>query len=145
MILLYTLALILLGGALFLIRRRAASLERKYYRVATETDRLINQPAFRPGNGGRPDPYQSARRHYQLGLLVERRDRLEAKYDYWQKLTKRFGNLLAAVRSWKGRKLPYTLGVIDVMGLMYMVDELTVGQYVSVKPLVQMVGALFTR
>jgi hypothetical protein len=145
MILLYTFVLLLLGGTVFLIRRRAASLERKYYRVAAETERLINQPTYRPGNAGRPDPYQSARRQYQLGHLVEKRDRLEGKFDYWQRLSKRFGSLLAALRSWQGRKLPYTMGVLDVMGLMYLVDELTVGQYVGVKQLAQMVSSLFVK
>lgn len=145
MFLLYTLVLLLLGVAMFLVRRRAASLERKYFHTASEADRLLHNSVARPGNASRSDPFQSAKRAYELGRVVQKRDRLEAKFDYWQRLSKRCGNLLAALRAWKGRKLPYTLGVVDVMGLMYLVDELTVGQYVSVKPLLEMVSSLFTK
>jgi hypothetical protein len=145
MILVYSLVLFLVGGALFLIRRRAARLERRYYRAAAETERLINQPMFRPGNGGRADPYQMARRQYQLGQLVEKRDRLEAKFDYWQRLAKRWGHTLAVLRAWKGRKVPYLMGVLDVAGAMYLIDELTLGQYVSVKQLAQMVASLLVK
>jgi hypothetical protein len=145
MILLYTLLLLLLGVAAFLFQRRVTSLERKYYRVASEADRLLNHVSFRPGNSNRGDLCQSAKRYYQLGVLVQKRDRLEAKYDYWQKLAKRFGNAIARLRAWKGRKLPYTLGVLDVSCAMYLIDELTLGRYVTIKPLVQMVTALFIK
>ncbi|HXG11132.1 MAG TPA: hypothetical protein VNK04_15335 [Gemmataceae bacterium] len=145
MILLYTLLLLVLGAAAFLIRGRVHRLEKKYYRVAAEADRVLNQANFRPGNGNRHDLCQAAKRYYQLGMLVQKRDRLEAKYDFWQNLSKRVGNLAAAVRTWKGKKLPYTFGVIDVAGAMYLIDELTLGQYVSVKQLVQFVAALLSR
>jgi hypothetical protein len=142
MILLYTLAVLLLGVAAFLVRYRVRGLERKYYRVATEADRLAKDLPYRQGNTGRPDPYQTARRHYELGRLVQKRDRLEARFDWWQKAAKRLGNYQAAIRAWKGRKLPYTFGVVDVALVMYLIDEFTVGQYASVKQLAQAVAAL---
>lgn len=142
MILLYALVLLLLGVALFLTRRRASGLERKYYRAAAEAERLAQHPAYRPGKASRADALQSARRQYELGRLVQKRDRLEAKFDYWQGLAKRLGRRVATVRSWQGRKMPYTMGVLDVMTVLYVVDEFTVGRYVSVKQLVQTVASL---
>jgi hypothetical protein len=145
MILLYTLLLFLLGVATFLIGLRVRRLEKKYYRAATQADQLLRGTSLRPGNGNRLDPYESAKRQYQLGLLVQKRDRLEGKFDAWQKLAKRAGNLAAAVRSWKGRKLPYTFGVLDVSAVLYLIDEMSVGQYVSIKPLVEMIVALLPK
>jgi hypothetical protein len=142
MILLYTLMLIFLGAVTFIVQRRVSRLEKKYYRVATQADQLLHGGSFRQGNASRSDPFQSAKRQYQLGLLVQKRDRLESKYDRWQKLAKKAGSLTAAVRSWKGRKLPYTLGVVDVSFAMYLIDELTLGRYVSIKPLVETILAL---
>src|SRR2546421_4243096 len=109
MIFLYSLVLFLLGTTHFLLRRRVTSLERKYARVAREADNLVRQPSYRESNNNRSDPYLTAKRQYQLGLLAQKRDQLETRYVAWQGRAERFGALVARIRAWKGKKLPYTL------------------------------------
>lgn len=144
MILLYTSLLLVLGVAAFLIQRRAARLGRKYVLAAAEADKLLQQSFLKQGNAGRCDPFLNAKRQYLLGEVVDKRDQLEARYDYWRKLAKRSSDLIASLRAWRGRKLPYTLGVVDVSLALYLVDELSVGQYMSVKQLVNLATSYFT-
>ena len=139
MIVLYTSLLILLGTASFLIGRRARGLERKYVRSAQEVDRLLNKDAVKPGNGNRPDVCLAAKRHYRLGQLVEQRDRIEQKYVAWQQAADKVGRAVARVRDWKGKKLPYTFGILDVSGALWAIDYLGVGEYVSVRRVVELV------
>ena len=129
MLLLYTLLLLLFGVANFLIARRVASLERRFSKVAKQTDKLVRESPFREGNTGRPDPFQVAKRQYQLGLLAQRRERLEEKHTSWQRFAKKFGNFVDGVRNWKGKKLPYTFGVLDVMLVLTLVDYFALGEY----------------
>ena len=147
MIFLYTLVLLLLGSAYFLCKRRVAALEKKYTRVAKEADALVRQPSYREGNSGRlaADPYSIAKRQYQLGLLAQKRDRLEGRYASWQDRTDRFGKFLGRVRHWKGRKLPYTFGVLDFAGALALIDYFGAGQYVNARALLQAVTSLFAR
>ena len=146
MIFLYTLVLLLLGSVYFLSKRRAASLEKKYSRVAKEADALVRQPTYREGNSGRlSDPYAAAKRQYQLGLLAQKRDRLEARYASWQDFTDRFGKFLGRVRNWKGRKLPYTFGVLDFAGALALIDYFGAGHYVNARAMLQAVTQFFAR
>ena len=146
MIFLYTLLLLLLGSVYLLSKRRTASLEKKYARVAKEADALVRQPSYREGNSGRlSDPYAAAKRQYQLGQLAQKRDRLEARYASWQDFTDRFGKFLGRLRNWKGRKLPYTFGVLDIAGALALVDYLGAGQYINARTLVQAVTSILTR
>jgi len=140
---LYTSLIIVLGLAKFLIGRRVASLEKKYVRVAKEADALVKQPVFKDGNGSRADPYVTAKRQYQIGLLAQKRDRVEAKYAAWQKTAERFGRCVANLRSWKGKTLPYTFGAVDVVFILGVIDYLGFGQYVSVRALVQLITSRF--
>jgi hypothetical protein len=143
MIFLYTILVILVGLAHFLIKRRTAALEKKYARVAKEADTLLRQPSLREGNSSRADPYQAAKRQYQLGLLVQKRDRVEAQYTAWQGVAERTGKLVAGLKNWKGRKLPYTLGVLDVAGALALVDYLGLGQYVNARYVIGVLTSLF--
>ncbi len=145
MLFLYTLVLLLLGVVKFLIDRRAASLERKFARAAREADGLLKAPLVKEGNSSKGDPFQAAKRQYQLGLLVQKRDRLEAKHDAWQARAEKFGAVVEAMRGWKGRKLPYTFGALDVWLALALVDHLGVGEVVSAKAVWQMVVALITQ
>ena len=79
-----------------------------------------------------------------LGELAQARDHVEAKYFAWQRWTDRFAGWIADVRAWKGKKLPYTLGAVDVWMLMCLVDYLGVGEYFSTLALVQAIMAKFT-
>jgi hypothetical protein len=138
MILLYTLLVAVLGVAVWLVRRRVAALERTYVRAAQAADAALKEATTKPGNSGKADVYLAAKHQYQLGRLVQRREEVEQRYVAWQQFADRFGHTLARVRGWKGRKLPYSFGMLDVAGLLYVVDYLGVGQYVSVRRLIEL-------
>ncbi|MHB1425954.1 MAG: hypothetical protein ACYC3I_22550 [Gemmataceae bacterium] len=145
MIFLYTLLLLLVGVVHFLIKRRVASVEKKYAGVVKEADELIRQGNYRDGNSNRQDPYQSAKRQYKLALLADKRDRTEASYTTWQSRAERLSKLRQRLRVWKGRKLPYTFGAVDVACAMGLLDYLGAGHYLNARRLMEMAAALFTR
>jgi hypothetical protein len=145
MVVLYTTLVLLLGVATFLIKRRVAALERRYTRVAKEADQLVRQASFKEGNSSRFDPYQNAKRQYRLALVAQKRDRVEARYAAWQARAERCERLTAAVRGWKGRKLPYTLGVLDVGVLLSVIDYLGVGPYDGFRRLLAAAVSLFVK
>lgn len=137
MLFLYALLLLLLGAATILVDRRAARLEKRYVKASTAADKLLRESQFKPGNGGKADVYLSAKRQYHLGRLVEQRDRYEAKYAAWQGAADKLAAAVARVRRWKGRLLPYTLGVVDVVAVLWLADYLG-GVYVNVQPVVEL-------
>ena len=141
MIFVFTSLLLLLGVARFLSKRRARSLERKYVRAAREADALLKQNR---GGTNYTDPVQTAKRQYLLGRLAQKRDRVEAKYTSWQSKSDRLGKWYLAVRNWKGRKLPYTFGVLDLYAALYLIDYLGVGTYANPRYLYQLIASLFT-
>jgi hypothetical protein len=145
MILLYTLLVALLVMAKVLVDRRVRRIEAKYTKIATEAAKLANEPLYRPGNSNRSDPLQIAKRQYQLGVLAAAEERLEARHDVWQGTADRLGRYLTKVRDWKGRKLPYTFGVVDVALLLYLIDQLGVREYLSFDALSQYASTLFMR
>ena len=144
MILLYTGLLLLLGVAKFLVGRRAARLQTRYARLAQEVSKLASEPLYKEGNSRRPDMYQTARNQYQLGQLIQRKDRLEDRYCRWLGRSERLAKWYTAVRHWKGRKLPYTFGVLDVAGALALMDYLGVGQVVNLRNLVEVVRVWFS-
>jgi hypothetical protein len=144
MILMYTSLLFVLGVAKLLIGRRVKSLEKKYARVAKQADALVKQPSYRDGNSNRVDPYATAKRQYLLGLLAQKRDRVEAKYAAWQVFSEKYGRFVGRVQNWKGRKLPYTFGAVDVACLLGAIDYLGFSEIVGVRALVHYVTGLFT-
>jgi hypothetical protein len=139
MILLYSAFVALLAAAHLLVRWRVSNLERQYAKAAKTADEALRLTVFKEGNSSRPDPAQLAKRQYQLGRLADRRDAVEARYTRWQSFSERLGRLVSRVRGWKGRKLPYTFGVLDVVGLLTLVDALGVSHYVGIQPLTQLV------
>ncbi len=145
MLLLYTFLLLLLGAAKFLIARRVAALERKYTKMTQATDKLLRETNFREGTGGKPDPFKAAKRQYVLGGLAHKKERLEDKLLSWHAAAERFGKRVAAVRNWKGKTIPYTFGVFDVMLVLALIDYFAVGEYVSGRAVLQWVTALLAR
>ena len=145
MIFLYTALLLLVGVAHFLIKRRVAAVEKKYSRVVKDADDLLRQQNHRDGNSNRQDPYQSAKRQYQLALLAQKRDLMETRYSAWHRRSERLGKLRHRLRAWKGRKLPYTFGVLDVVGTLSLIDYLGAGQFVNARYLIDTVTSLFSR
>jgi hypothetical protein len=129
MILIYTALVLILAIAGFLIQRRVARLERKYRLAAKQAQQVALEPAFKPGT--RLDACQIAKRQYQLGQLVQKRDRVESKVHSWQAFADRFKGMTARVKGWKGKKLPYTLGVVDVSCLLYAIDLAGVSRHMN--------------
>ncbi len=143
MILMYSSLLLVLGVAKFLIGRRVKSLEKKYARVAKEADTLVKQPVYKDGNSSRVDPYLTAKRQFMLGLLAQKRDRLEAKYAAWQTYSEKFGRFVNGAQTWKGRKLPYTFGAVDVACVLGVIDYLGFSERFGLPALVHYVTGLF--
>jgi hypothetical protein len=139
MIFLYTVLRVLLGTASFLVGRRAARLEKKYIRAAQAADRILKAGVYKPGNGGRPDVCLAAKQQYQLGRLVQERDQLEQRYVAWQHRADRLRRWAAGLRDWKGKKLPYTLGALDVACVLGVIDWLGFGEYVNARRLLDLV------
>lgn len=142
MILCYTLVLFLLVAIKFLTDRRATAYERKFARLALDAEKLVREPVYRQGNSGVVDPYQVAKRQFQLGMLIQKRDRLESKSLAWQRTAERLAQVVESVRSWKGRKLPYTFGVLDVSVLLGLIDYLGVGEALSARRFLELITAL---
>ncbi len=141
MILLYTMLLFLLSALKQMVSLRARALERKYVKVALAVDTLLRQPEFKPGNGNKADPCASAKRTLLLGQLVDQRDRVEAKHFAWQRWTDRLTGWVETAGDWKGKKLPYTMGAVDVWMVLCLIDYFGVGQYVSTWNVIQLVMA----
>lgn len=123
MIFLYTLLLLFLGAVRWLLSRRAVSLERKYSRVAAAVSELVSNMTWKPGNSGRADLCTSAKSTFVLGGLAQKRDRLESKCYFWRGWADKLSRAVDAVRSWKGKKLPYTLGALDVWLTLALIDH----------------------
>jgi hypothetical protein len=98
---------------------------------------------YKEGNSNRQDLVLTAKRYYALGQVAQKRDRVEARYVAWQRLSEKLERLVARVRAWKGRKLPYTCGVLDVATALWLADYFGAGQYVSVRPLVALIRSHF--
>lgn len=145
MLLLYVLLLAVLLSARFLINMRVKSLEKQYARVAHETETLIQEGRKKPGNAGKPDEYAYARNAYLLGQAVERRERVEAKYFAWQKRAERIASYVRAVREWKGKKIPYALGVLDVVLVLGVLDYLGYRESLDTRHLVEYVKTLVNK
>jgi hypothetical protein len=139
MVVLYTSLLLVLGTAGFLIRRRALSLERRYSALLKQTNTLLREPLPREGNSARTDPYLTAKRNYQLGVLAEKKEGLEGKHYAWQARADRVGRWIKNLRAWKGRRLPYVFGAFDVFTALCVLEYVGLGDRLSPHHLVQVV------
>jgi hypothetical protein len=144
MMLLFHLLLLLLNGVKFLCTRRATALERKYVRLAKEVNALPRESCFKEGNSSRHDPFQAAKRQYLLGVLVERKDRLEARHHRWAQRVERLTRLIHKLQGWKGRLVPYALGAIDIVTTMCTLDYVSQGDFVVLRHLISLVTAKFS-
>jgi hypothetical protein len=142
MLLVYTTMLLVLGAVSYIIGRKVAALERKHVQVARAADRLARAPTFLEGSSSRPDSFQSARKMFALGQLAQKQDRLESNYAAWQGAHERFARLVSGLRGFKGKTIPYTFGVIDVIGVLTLIDYLGFSEVVSPRKLVELISTL---
>ena len=73
------------------------------------------------------------------------RDRVEAKHFAWQRWAERLDRWQTAVRAWKGVKLPYTLGCLDVWLLLCLIDYLGADQFLSTRVVIVKVMSWFNK
>ena len=117
MILLYAFLALLLGAGVLLAGLRTRILERRYVRAAEAADKLAAQLNLRGGNCNLPDPLKTAKRQFELGRLVEFRDRIEEKYDVWEARAEACRRRRNSLLTRKGRFAPYAFGVVDMLGI----------------------------
>jgi hypothetical protein len=117
MILLYALIVLALGAGILIAGLRGRLLERRFVRAAQTADQLAKELTFRGGNCNLPDPLKAAKRQFELGRVVQVRDRLEEKYDVWEGRTEALRRRKRSLLSYQGRLLPYALGVIDFLAV----------------------------
>jgi hypothetical protein len=139
MIFLYTFVLLLLTAVKFIFQRRAAYLAGRYSRATLDVEKLLQEPLYKEGNSSRVNQAKAAQRQYVLGHLVQKKERLEARHYFWQNLSDKLARALDKVRNWKGKKLPYTLGALDVWLLLYLLDQFGVADYVSPRNVFQLI------
>jgi hypothetical protein len=144
MMLLFKFLLLLLSGLHKLLAWRAGRLERKFARLANDVKALCRDPLFKEGNTSRFDPFQAAKRQYLLGALVQKKDRLEAVHFTWAQRADNVGRLVARLRQWKGRLVPYAVGALDTLGAACLVDYVTLGDVVRLRQLIELVRTWFS-
>ncbi len=133
MIVIYTALLFVLSVILFLVKRRVARLEKKLSRATAEAKEALRLPLAKEGNSNKTDPYETARRQYLLGVLVQKRDRVEARHTAWQRFADKFEACVKNVRAWRGKRLPYFCGALDVAGLVTVLDLFGKSSYVNLR------------
>ena len=145
MIVLYSLFLISLGGVAFLVRRRADSLSRRFSGIAEAVKAKAQEAGMRPGNSNKPDVCQAAKTQFELGRLVAQRDRIEGKHFAWQHRSERMARWIDRLRSFKGKKLPYTMGALDFWLVLSLIDQFGLSGAVNVRQLFAMVAQMIGR
>lgn len=163
MIVLYSLLMFVLVAAKFLVGRRVARLEKRFIHTADQADHLLTESLLKGSEKPEPlviagvtvqkktalkevktDPAQAAKRQYQLGLLVQKRDRLEEKHLAWERRYEKLNAVIERIRAWKGRKVPYTFGVLDVSAVMYAIDRYGLSDYLNVERVTELVNTYIT-
>jgi hypothetical protein len=145
MIFLYSLLLILCSGIKLVVQRRAAGLGRAYSRLAEAVQKRLRETLAKQGNSSKPDVCQLAKVQYELGALVAQRDRLEAKHFTWQSWAEKLSRWVNTLSTWKGKKLPYTLGAVDLWLALSAVDALGVGEFVSARRVFDLAMTVLTQ
>lgn len=145
MIFLYTFLLILLGVLKFVVERRAAFLAWRHARLTRVVDGLLREPVFKEGNSSKPNACKAAQRQYLLGLMAQRKDRIEAKHFAWLNRADNLARFIDCLRHWKGKKLPYSLGALDVWLFLCLIDDLGAAQYLSARKLIELVTSLWAK
>ena len=62
-----------------------------------------------------------------------------------QDITNALIKAVTALRQWKGRKLPYTLGALDVWLAMYLIDRYGIGQLAFTREAIDNIVAWFAK
>lgn len=109
----FAMMLLVLSAFRAVLAGRAGRFERKYTRAAVAAEETARSLQTKPGTSSQPDPYTQAKRQYELGRLVENRDKLESVYLTWEARAERVAHKLRNLRNWKGRSVPYLIGLID--------------------------------
>lgn len=123
MLALYVLLWLLLALLHLLLRWRVTQLERRFVRVAGEADTLVQRSSCRAGNSNRVDPLKVARQQYDLARVALKRDRVEERYATWQSLNEKFARCRSRFTNYRGKLMPYLVGVVDVVTMLAVLDR----------------------
>lgn len=126
MVVLYVSLVIVLALVQVVLRWRVGRLEKRFVRVAVESDALVKQTTLRPGNN-KPDPLALARQQFTLAQLAIKRDRVEARYVAAQSFSERFARFRKALSGYQGKVLPYLVGAVDVVTVVTVLDRFGIG------------------
>lgn len=124
---LYVSLLVVLALVQLVLRLRVNRLEKRYVRIATEAHALLNKSGTRRGNSNQTDPLTAARLQYELAQLGIKRDRAESRYLAGQAFREKFSRARARLAGYKGRLLPYAVGVLDVAVTLAVLNRYGVG------------------
>jgi hypothetical protein len=122
----YLSLLLVLALTQLLVRWRVARLEKRYARVAAEADALLKASSYRGGNCHRPDPLAAARQQYDLAEIARKRDRVEGRYTAWQGRSERLAYFRGRLRGYRGKLVPYVVGLLDLSGVVVLLNNLGV-------------------
>ncbi len=129
----------MLVGILLSLLRGFASLkayawERAYMKHAEKCGQLETKaPCYTSGA-------EYAKHNFKLGRVAGKRDDCEEKYLSWQTTAERIGRWCEGIKNWSGRKLPYTLGAIDVYLVLAILDYYHFGQFLSLGTVLEGAG-----
>ena len=101
-------------------------------RMQDAADDLLTAPAS-------DCPRVSAMRSARLGGLLTAVDNQARRTDVWAGRAVWIGRAARYVASWRGMKLPYTMGIIDVVATFQALDYLHFSKYVSLEIVVGLV------
>jgi len=145
MIFLYSLLLIFCSGIKLIVQRRAAGLGRAYSRLAEAVQKRLRDTLAKQVSSSKPDVCQLAKIQFELGAMVAKRDRIEAKHFAWQSWAEKLSRWTNTLSTWKGKKLPYTLGAVDLWLALSAIDALGVGEFVSARRVYDLAVSLLTQ
>lgn len=126
MLLFYVVLLVALALVQVALNWRVRRLERRYVRVAGDADALLKQ-APRGGTTNRQDALVAAKHQYALAQVALKRDTVEARYTRWQAAAERFAAVRRALAGYRGKAVPYAVGMLDVVAAVAVLDQYGVG------------------
>lgn len=129
MVVFYYVVLFFLRICQLLTQARARSLEKAYSKIALRVKEMAGVPELNDRKNNKVDLFQTAKMQYELGRLVEQKDRMEAKHFAWQQSAEKMKSRVDHIQKWHGRKVPYVMGMIDLAVLLTVLNAL---QYIRI-------------
>ena len=85
---------------------------------------LVNMCSLKVKHSHREDEYTRTKNQLELNKLVTKQEKLDKKFFFWDKRYDAAEKTRDMLRRWRGRKLPYMLGIADLVGLLTLLQYL---------------------